>query len=171
MDEAIQRIEIMAPFLPREQVIELCSGRKALAEWREEKIKRHRWRYHVAWWRQRQMARRNAQRQMRFVDGPGAHTLTVDDHLAALCRLRYGSNCLQDPDFRRRLAQDHPEVRVPSPPRRLHPVNGFRDERRLESVPRYGARGEPEPGVKSLRAPHETVTAPISEVTRPRHGG
>ena len=123
----LRSLEILAPFLPREQVVELCSGRRALEHWREEKIKRHRWRYHIAMWRQRQIAKRNAARQMRFVDGTGAHILTVDDHLAALCRERYGSSCLQDPDFRRRLARDHPEVRVPSPPRRLHPVNGFGD--------------------------------------------
>jgi hypothetical protein len=158
MDETIRSIEVQAPFLPREQVVELCSGRKVLDHWREEKIKRHRWRYYFAWWRQRQIAKRNAAREMRFVDGTGAHILTVDDHLAALCRTRYGNNCLQDPDFRRRLVRDHPEVRVPSPPRRLHPVNGFRDDlRRRVVVP----AGDPGPGV-SLRASHESVAAPLS---------
>lgn len=163
MSESVP-LEVVAPFLPREQVVELCSGRRALDAWREEKLKRHRWRYHLAVWRQRQIAKRNARREMRFVDGTGAHVLTIDDHLAALCRQRYGMKCLQDPEFRRRLARDHPEVRVPSPARRLHPVNGFRDLRDREggdkAAPRCGARGDPATGA-SLRASHESVTAPL----------
>ena len=170
MDPTIESIELLAPFLPREQIIELCSGRKALEAWRQEKINRHRWRYQVAWWRQRQMARRNAGRQMRFVDGLGAHRITIDDELAAWCRLRYGRQCLSDPDFRARLEKDHPEVRVPSPPRRLHHVNGLKDLRSEGSTSRYGARPElptdsagnrENPGRESLIASHETAAAPI----------
>lgn len=161
MDET-RSIEILAPFLPREQLIELCSGRRAFAAWREKKLNDARYRFELAWRRQRQLARRNQERPMRFVDGAGYHRLTIDDELEMRARLVYGRHCWQDPDFKKRVERDHPEMRVPSPPRRFHPVNGFRDHgKTLKSVPRYGVRGEPGPGV-SLRTSHETAAAPIS---------
>jgi hypothetical protein len=133
MDETIQRIELLAPFLPREEMIELCSGRKALQAWREKKIKEARYRYELACRRQLEIGRRNQAREMRFVDGPGYHRLSLDDDWEMRLRLYYGRHWFQDKKLVRRLERDHPEVCVPRPPRRLHAVNGFREKLRAEN--------------------------------------
>jgi hypothetical protein len=127
MDETIESIEILAPFLPREQVIELCSGRKALQAWRDAKLNLYRQRMAHAYRMQNHIAAAQAGREMRFVDGPGRHRLSIDPVLHRAAELRYGDGCWQDKHFRSRVERDHPEMRVPCPSRRLHPVNGFRD--------------------------------------------
>jgi hypothetical protein len=132
MDETIQRIELLAPFLPREEMIELCSGRKAFAAWRDAKLNLYRWRMAHAYWEQRQIARANSQREMRFVNGAGYHRLSINPVLHAAAKLRYGEHIWKEPDFRRRVERDHPEMRVPCPARRFHPVNGFKDQLNLE---------------------------------------
>jgi hypothetical protein len=195
MDETIRSIEILAPYLPREHLIELCSGRRAFAAWREAKKRDARIRYQRACQEQIQLARRNADREMRFVDGAGYHRLSMTEYFEMKARLRYGHGIFHDKAFVRRVERDHPEMRVPRPPRRFHPVNGFKESkkeevrikkeeagaRRLESAPRYGARsataGRPTLGTDSagnrespgrgvsLRAPHETATAPSSDVS------
>jgi hypothetical protein len=133
MDETIQCIEILAPFLSRAVITELCSGRKALSAWREKKLQEARIRYELAMRRQLELGRRNQQREMRFVDGPGYHRLTLDEELEMRVRTTYGRTWFQDKKLVRRLEQDHPEVCVPRPPRRFHHVNGFK--RPLESAP------------------------------------
>jgi hypothetical protein len=143
MDETIQCIEILAPFLPREQVNELCSGRKALAAWREAKMNLYRRRMAHAYWMQNQIARGQAGRETRFVDGPGYHRLSIDPVLHRAAELRYGEGIWKDKHFRSRVERDHPEMRVPCPSRRLHPVNGLREERMGERV--NGRNGESEP--------------------------
>jgi hypothetical protein len=128
MDETIQRIVTVAPFLPREQVVELCSGRKCLETWRDAKLNLYRRRMAHAYWMQRRIAQENHGREMNFVDGPGYHRLSIDPVLHKAAELRYGEDIWKDPDFRRRVERDHPEMRVPCPSRRLHPVDGFRKE-------------------------------------------
>lgn len=129
MDETIGSIEILAPFLPRAEMTELCSGRKAFAAWRDAKLNLYRRRMAHAYWMQRQIAQRNQGREMKFVDGPGYHRLSIDPVLHAAAKLRYGEHIWKDPHFRSRVERDHPEMRVPCPSRRLHPVNGFKKEK------------------------------------------
>jgi hypothetical protein len=126
MENETRRLELVAPFLPREQVIELCSGRRALAAWREKKVQEARVRYEVAMRRQLALGRRNQERQMRYVEGAGYHRLTLDDEMEMRLRLTYGRHWFQDKKLVRRLEQDHPEVCVPRPPRKFHHVNGFK---------------------------------------------
>jgi hypothetical protein len=129
MDKTIQSIVTMAPFLPRAQVMELCSGRKCLEAWRDAKMNLYRRRMAHAYWMQRQIARQNQGREMNFVDGPGYHRLSIDPVLHRAAELRYGDGIWKDKHFRSRVERDHPEMRVPCPSRRLHPVNGFRKEK------------------------------------------
>jgi hypothetical protein len=129
MDETFERIEILAPFLPRAQMMELCSGRKAFDAWRDAKLNLYRRRMAHAYWMQRQIAQQNGSREMRFVDGAGYHRLSIDPVLHKAAELRYGEGIWKDPHFRSRVERDHPEMRAPCPSRRLHPVNGFREEK------------------------------------------
>jgi len=129
-----RELELMAPFLTKSQVTELCSGRLYEA-YRERKMQFYRWQLECALWEQRQMARENWQRETRFVDGLGQHKMCVHPFLKEVMRRRHGADCWKDSDFEKDTWKKSPELRVPAPPRRFFPVNGFGAGN--------GARGEP----------------------------
>ena len=126
MDEKVS-LELVTPFLSHEHIIELCSGRRALDAWRDAKLNLYRRRLTEAYRNQEEIARTNHAREMRYVDGAGYHRLSIDPVLHAAAKLRYGEKIWQDPDFRRRVERDHPEMRVPRPARKFIPVNGFKE--------------------------------------------
>ncbi len=129
--EPTSALELMAPFLSKAEVNELCSGR-LYEDYRTRRMKYFRWQLERALWEQRQMGRENAKREMRFVDGLGQHKMCIHPFLKELMRRRYGDDCWRDPDFERDTWKKSPEIRVPSPAPRFHRVNGFKKEGNLK---------------------------------------
>ena len=112
--EETRTLEILAPFLSREMLVELCSGRR----WQTYKERRKewmRWRRARAMWAQKQIAREMAQYQTRYVDGLGQLKMVVDPELRAIAEIDYGKGCWNDPDFKTDTYKKTPEVRVPIP--------------------------------------------------------
>lgn len=120
-------LELMAPFLSKKEVNELCSGR-LYQEYRERKMQLFRWQLARALWEQRQIARENAGRETRFVDGLGQHKMCVHPFLRKLMERRHGEGCWKDSAFEKDTWRKSPELRVPSPAPRYVMVDGFRDE-------------------------------------------
>ena len=118
-------LEIMAPLLDKAQVNELCSGR-LYSEYRERRMQLFRRQLERALWEQKQIARENAQRETRFVNGLGQHKMCIHPFLKELMRRRYGDQCWQDPDFEKDTWRKSPELRVPAPKSRHLVVNGFK---------------------------------------------
>jgi hypothetical protein len=130
-------LELMAPFLSRSEINELCSGR-LYEGYRKRKLEVYRRQLEFAIHAQKQTAIESSRRETRFVNGVGQHKMVIDPFLHGLMRRRYGEDCWQDPDFVKDCWKKTPELRVPSPPRRFHPVNGFKDCGAGD-----GARGDP----------------------------
>lgn len=149
-------LELVAPFLTKPEINELCSGRR-WEEYKERRMRMYRAQLKCALWRQSQYARQTAGLETRYVDGLGAHKMKVDDFLHALMRRRYGENCWQDPDFQKDCYKKTPEIRVPTPARRVL-INGFRaqPERGAGMVPGENPRTA---GASALTAAHETPAA------------
>jgi hypothetical protein len=130
MDESAmgptETLEFMAPFLTREVVNELCSGRK-WEDYRARKLELLRARIARAWWRQRRLAKREQGKDTRFVDGIGQRKAIVDEELVAFTRAKYGRLAFHDPDHLNYILKEHPELRVPVPKPRHLMVNGFKD--------------------------------------------
>jgi hypothetical protein len=151
MDEGamgpMETVEVLAPFLSKPVVNELCSGRK-WADYRERKLELLRYRIARAWWRQRQLAKREQGRETRFVDGIGQRKAVVDEELVAFTRAKYGRLAFHDPDHLNYILKEHPELRVPTPRPRYLMVNGFRDARRGGAG--CGARANPATAIKAL---------------------
>ena len=126
-ESSTETLEILAPFMPRAVVIELCSGRH-LEEYKRRKIEMLQNGAHRAIWMQRQMGRENAGRETRALDGI-RHRATIDPMIYGMARQKYGEDCWQDKDFREHTYKRSPELMVPDPPRRSFPVNGFKDVR------------------------------------------
>jgi hypothetical protein len=125
-----QTLDLIAPFMPRDVMVELCSGRR-FNDYRERKLEYLRWQTYQAIQRQKAIGRLNAQCQTRTIGGGAIRwKMCVDDHLEAQARFKYGRQCWQDPDFLKDTWKKTPEVRVPDPPRRSFPVNGFRNTAR-----------------------------------------
>ena len=124
-----QALELMAPFLPHAVVTELCSGRR-WEDYRRRKLELLRVGWARAFRRQQRIAIEMQNRDTRFVNGIGQHKAIVDPLLHAMCRLKYGENCWNDPDFRRDTYKKTPEIRMPAPKPKFIQVNGFRDEDR-----------------------------------------
>jgi len=125
IEQGAAELEIVAPFLPRNVLIELCAGR-CFDEYRRRRLDRLRQQRMRGLEIQRQMGRENAQREMRFVDGIGQHIATIEPQIYHAAELRYGKGCWKDPDFRNHTLKRSPELRVPAPAPRFIPVNGFR---------------------------------------------
>jgi|SRR5215831_4114775 len=120
-------LEIVAPFLKRDELNELCSGR-CFSEYRERRKQFQRARLHHAIAQQKALGRFNAQRETRAIgDGAIRWVMSLVPELEMACRQIYGEQCWQDPDFKKDTYKKTPEVRVPEPKRRAWPVNGFRD--------------------------------------------
>jgi hypothetical protein len=117
-------LELVAPFLTKPQINELCSGR-LWEEYKERRMRLFQAQLKRALWRQRQYARQSGSLETRRVEGVGCHKGKVDEFLHALFQRRYGLDCWQDPDFRKDCYKKTPEIRVPEPARRVL-VNGFR---------------------------------------------
>lgn len=149
MKESVTTLEIMAPFLPKAVVNELCSGRK-WEDYRKRKLELLRWRIARAWWRQRRLAERERQKETRFVDGIGQRKAVVDEELFAFTREKYGRLAFHDPDHLNYILKEHPELRVPTPKPRYLMVNGFRDATR-NSGAGNGARANPGTAVSAER--------------------
>jgi hypothetical protein len=132
MDEGVmgsrETLEILAPFLDKAVVTELCSGRK-WADYRARKLELLRYRIARAWWRQRRLAKRERANETRFVDGIGQRKAVVDEELVAFTRAKYDRLAFHDPDHLNYILREHPELRVPAPKPRYHMVNGFKDSR------------------------------------------
>jgi hypothetical protein len=126
--QEVEKFEIFAaPFLPRAIVNELCSGR-CFNEYKERRTEMLRQGIHRAIERQRWLGYINSKRETRAIGGGAVrHVMSVAPELEMACRLKYGRQCWQDPDFRRDTYKKTPEVRVPDPPRRSFPVNGFKE--------------------------------------------
>src|SRR4030095_4151060 len=124
--EPTSALELMAPFLSKSQINELCSGR-LYEDYRRRKLEYCRWQLERALYAQRQLAIENSKREMRFVDGAGQHRMSVDPFLHELMRRRYGEKCWQDPDFKNDCWKKSPELRVPTPKPRHLMVHGFKD--------------------------------------------
>jgi hypothetical protein len=182
MDEGkmgpIETLEILAPFLTKPLVTELCSGRK-WADYRERKLQLLRQRIARAWARQRQLAKYHQQRETRFVDGVGQHKAVIDEELFAFTRSKYRRLAFHDPDNLNFILRKHPEFRVPAPKPRYHVVNGFRDARAGGAG--CGARANPvtAPGALADRlAPawragcaHELPAPPLLLPWKSQHAG
>lgn len=123
MDANQMGLELVAPFLSRREVNELCSGR-LWEEYRRRKMEIYRWRWARAVWRQRQIAKEMRNYQGRFVDGVGQLKATIDPEYRKAVEILNGHE-FKDPDFRRAALKSIPELRMPAPPPRLR-VNGFR---------------------------------------------
>jgi hypothetical protein len=153
MDEGVmgprETLEILAPFLTNQVVTELCSGRK-WEDYRKRKLELLRWRIARAWWRQRQLAKREQGRETRFVDGIGQRKAVGDEELVAFTRAKYGRHSFHDPDHLNYILREHPEFRVPVPKPRYLVVNGFRDS---------GMRGGAGDGARANPATVGAVTA------------
>jgi hypothetical protein len=172
MDEGVmgsrETLELVAPFLDKAVVTELCSGRR-WADYRERKLELLRHRIARAWWRQRQLAKRERAKETRFVDGIGQRKAVIDEELVAFTRSKYGRLAFHDPDHLNYILKEHPELRVPTPKPRYLMVNGFKDRRpqtvweatvdylKLKHSRRVegggagdGARGDPATALKAL---------------------
>src|SRR5215813_4026951 len=103
---AIETLETVAPFLPRAVVNELCSGRK-WEDYRKRKLELLSYRIRRAWWRQRQLAKLERQRETRFVDGIGQRKAVVDEELVGLTRAKYGRLAFHDPDHLNYILREH----------------------------------------------------------------
>ena len=136
-----ETLEILAPFLTKPVVNELCSGR-LWADYRARKLELRRWKIARAWWRQRRLAERERQRETRFVDGIGQRKAVVDEELVGLTREKYGRLSFHDPDHLNFILREHPELRVPAPKPRYLMVNGFRDAIGISGAG-FGARANP----------------------------
>jgi len=138
----ILNLELVAPFLPKVIVNELCSGRK-WADYRARKLDLLRARIARAWQRQRVLAEREKQfTRPKFVDGAGQRKAVIDEELFAFTRAKYGRLAFHDPDHLNFILKEHPELRAPTPPPRYLMVNGFRDRHR-ECGAGHGARANP----------------------------
>jgi hypothetical protein len=151
-------LELVAPFLSKPLVNELCSGRK-WEDYRKRKLELLRWRIACAWWRQRRMAEEVRQKEYRFVDGLGQLKAIGDPVLVGLTRSKYRRLAFHDPDNLDFILKEHPEFRVPVPKPRYLMVNGLKGQRAkseeqsvalrlpLGALPsggaRDGARGDP----------------------------
>jgi hypothetical protein len=125
---AMETLELLAPFLTKPVVNELCSGRK-WEDYRARKLELLRWRIARAWWRQQRLAERERHSQPRFVDGIGQRKAVVDEELVAFTRAKYGRHSFHDPDHLNFILKEHPELRVPTPKPRYVMVNGFKKDR------------------------------------------
>lgn len=77
--------------------------------------------------------------ETRHIEGLGQKVLCITRDLAARLRMKYGMSCLHDPDFRRRLLQQNPFLRVRSIPQKTTVrVNGLRPAR---ATPDYECAG------------------------------
>jgi len=121
-------LEILAPFMPRAVVNELCSGR-VFEEYRRRRLELFKAATYRAIWEQQQMALEMAGTETRFVDGVGQHRMIVHPLLRAIAERKWGKGCWQDKSFRKHTLDRSPELRVPAPAPRLIPVNGFKKER------------------------------------------
>jgi|SRR5215475_6615669 len=161
----IQTLELMAPFLPKAIVNELCSGRK-WADYRERKLDMLRARIARAWQRQRVLVEREKQfTRPKFVDGAGQRKAVIDEELFMFTRAKYGRLAFHDPDHLNFILKEHPELRAPSPPPRYLMVNGFRDRHRCGAGD--GARANPAtaPGASEQIGPGSAHEIPAP------HGG
>lgn len=125
--ERLESLEILAPFMPRSVVNELCSGR-VFEEYRRRRLAMFRAATLRAIWEQKQMAQEMAGRETRFVDGLGQHKMIVHPLLQAIAEKKWGKGCWQDKGFQNHTLKHSPELRVPKPAPRSILVNGFRDE-------------------------------------------
>jgi hypothetical protein len=128
-----ERLEFFAPLMPRAVVNELCSGRH-MQEYRTRKLAWFRALTYQAIWEQQQMHREVRERETRFADGLGQHRMIVHPRLHAIAEAKWGRGCWSDKSFRNHTLERSPELRVPTPARRLFPVNGFKDSRRPGST-------------------------------------
>ena len=124
-----QTLEIIAPFLPRAVLNELCTGR-VFEEYRRRRLERFKAATVRAIWEQQQMAREMSQVETKMVNGLGQHRMIVHPLLHAIAERKWGKGCWQDKGFRKHTLDRSPELRVPAPARRLVQVDGFRDERK-----------------------------------------
>lgn len=166
-----QQLEIIAPFLSRAVLNELCSGR-CFEEYRRRRLERLRAKRMHGLWIQRQMGLENAQRETRFVDGLGQHIATIDPEIYGATELRYGAGCWRDKSFLKHTLDRSPELRVPAPAPRFIQVNGFRDSRAQNDPDDVngptGGAGMVREGDPTTIAPgdwpkHETPALTISE--------
>jgi hypothetical protein len=122
-------LDLIAPFMPRAVVNELCSGRY-FEEYRKRKLAELRAATYRAIWEQRQMARETWQRETRFVNGIGQWKMIVHPLLRGLAEKKWGRGCWNDKSFQKDTLAKCPELRVPAPKPRFIPVNGFKISRR-----------------------------------------
>ncbi len=124
--EKQETLEIVAPFMRREVVNELCSGRH-WETYRERKLAMLRRQIAFGIFGQRMIARHNATCQARTVDGLGQWKATIDPDLYFAAIEKYGYGCWRDKDFLNHTLRHTPEIRAPRPAQRTFVVNGFKD--------------------------------------------
>lgn len=162
--ETEETVELIAPFLPRAIVNELCSGRMH-ADYRERKLDLQRILVGQAIdYQKRVIAPMLARSKPRELGG-FRWVGTFADHLAASARGKYGRNCFSDPDFLKHTLKHTPEARAPKPECPFIVVPGLRDDpdfqksRRLEGSdsPSTSDRntGAANVGRSDYRSPHE----------------
>ena len=153
-------LELMAPFLSRSEINELCSGR-LYEGYRKRKLEVYRRQLEFAIHAQKQTAIESSRRETRFVNGVGQHKMVIDPFLHGLMRRRYGEDCWQDPDFVKDCWKKTPELRVPSPKPRYLMVNGFKQTTTDLCGAGDGARGDPATAVDEA-ACQQTGAASVS---------
>jgi hypothetical protein len=143
--QATERLEILAPFLSKSVLNELCSGRH-WAEYRERRIQVLQGQVQFGIFAQNRIARYTSRCSTRFVEGLGQWKACIDPDLYFAARAKYGEDCWKDKDFLNDTLKKTPECRVPAPAPRLHRVQGFKKSRHLDrpiSAPANGAAGDP----------------------------
>ena|ERR1044071_7655809 len=124
-EQTQETVELLAPFMPRAVVNELCSGRQ-YADYRERKRELQLAHVHFGMWYQRNViAKQLARSQPKSRDG-FRWLGTISDELEFSCRGKYGANCWSDPDFVKHTLKHTPESRAPKPATPFVVVNGFR---------------------------------------------
>jgi len=124
--ETEETLDIIAPFMPRAVMTELCSGR-LYQDYRERKREQQLAAVNYGiWYQQNVIAPVLAKSASRSVDG-FRWLGTIAEELSQSARTKYGRDCWNDPDFVRHTFKHTPEARAPKAAPRFVVVDGLRD--------------------------------------------
>jgi hypothetical protein len=122
-------LEIIAPFLSRSELVELCSGRH-FEDYKKARIHRARVEASKAIRRQERLGRCQQGIEKRVVKANGVeirHTAEIDPELYVAMQHQYGYDCWKDKGFFNDMLKKNPAMKVPDPPRKTWAVNGLKD--------------------------------------------
>jgi hypothetical protein len=123
-----EHLEIIAPFLPRDVLTELCSGRH-FEDYKKARIERARVDAQKAIKRQEVLGLQQQAMEKRILKVNGMeirHTAEIDTELYVAMQHQYGYDCWKDKGFREDMMKKNPAMRVPEPVRKTWAVNGLK---------------------------------------------